>query len=438
VSSPLYRPEIETTFALKRRGLTLFLLTAAYFFSYMDRYIVAILLELIRKDMALDDTQLGIISGLAFAIFYACLGIPVAWLADRWSRKKIIAISLTLWSVMTAVSGLAGNFTQLLLARIGVGVGEAGSSPPSHSMIADLYPPEKRAGAMALYTLGVVLGAAGGAIIGGMIGHFYGWRIAMFVVGLPGVVLAAIIWFGVIEPKRGLSDNQIVAEHDPMPSIWAGFASIARDRVALHLIAGVTLTSMIGYGHGQFGPSFIQRSFHVTLPTISLFIAPVAATLATISGIVGGQIANRLAARRGLHWQSWLVALLKVIALPFSLLLYWTRDPNLAFACYFLVALFASSYLGPTFSLLQGLAPIRQRAVWASITLFVINLIGLGLGPTLVGQISDWLRPTYGEESLRYAMFVFAAVTPWAIFHYWRAGVLLKRRAQAATEMALA
>jgi hypothetical protein len=214
-----------------------------------------------------------------------------------------------------------------------------------------------------------------------------------------------------------------------MPSIWAGFVSIGRDRAALHLIAGVTLTSMIGYGHAQFGPSFIQRSFHVTLPTISLFLAPVGALLATISGVVGGQLANRLAARYGLHWQSWLVAGLKVIALPFMLMLYWTHDTNLAFAAYFMVALFASSYLGPTFSLLQGLAPIRQRAVWASITLFVINLVGLGLGPMGVGMISDYLHPTLGEESLRYAMFAFAAITPWAIFHYWRAGVVLKRRA---------
>jgi MFS family permease len=413
---------------LKRRGLTLFLLTAAYFFSYMDRSIVAILQELIRHDLKLSDTQLALVGGLAFALFYAFLGIPVAWLADRWSRKKIIAISLALWSAMTALTGLANNFSHLLLARIGVGVGEAGSSPPSHSMIADLYPPEKRAGAMAIYTLGVVLGAAGGAIIGGMVGHLYGWRAAMFVVGLPGVALAVVVWFFVVEPKRGLSDVEIVAEHDTMPSLLSGFSSILHDRAAMHLIAAVTLTSMIGYGHAQFGPSFIQRSFHVTLPTISLFIAPVAATLATISGIVGGQIANRLAARRGLHWQSWLVAILKTIALPFSLVLYFTHDVNLALAGYFIVALFASSYLGPTFSLLQGLAPIRQRAVWASITLFVNNLIGLGLGPTAVGMISDYLRPTFGEESLRYAMFTFAAITPWAIFHYWRAGVLLKRR----------
>ena len=159
-------------------------------------------------------------------------------------------------------------------------------------------------------------------------------------------------------------------------------------------------------------------------------IAPIGAIFATVSGVVGGILADRLAKKRGLHWQSWMVGILKTIALPFSLTFYFLHDANIAIAAYFLALLFASSYLGPTFALLQGLAPMRLRALWAAITLLVINLIGLGLGPTLVGRISDMLRPTYGEESLRWAMFVFAVATPWAIFHYWRAGVILKQRGQ--------
>jgi len=419
--------------ALRRRRLTLGLLTFVYFFSYMDRQILAILLELIRKDLLLTDTQLGILSGFAFAVFYAGLGIPVARLADRTNRKKIIVLSLALWSAMTAICGLAANFPQLLLARIGVGIGEAGSSPPSHSMIADLYAPHERASAMAIYSLGVVLGAAFGTIIGGTIGHFYGWRHAMFVVGLPGILLAVIVWFLVVEPRRGLSEGRSQAEHEgePMPSLGAGFASIWRDRAARHLVAAVTLTSMIGYGHTQWGPSFILRSFDVSLLTISWVIAPIGAVFATVSGVVGGILADRLAKKRGLHWQSWMVGVLKTIALPFTLIFYFVHDANVAIGAYFLALLFASSYLGPTFALLQGLAPMRLRALWAAITLLVINLVGLGLGPTLVGKISDMLRPAYGEESLRWAMFFFAAVTPWAIFHYWRAGVILKRRGQA-------
>ncbi|MEG3151826.1 MFS transporter [Sphingomonas sp. ZT3P38] len=425
--------ETADALAIRRRRLTLGLLTFVYFFSYMDRQILAILLELIRKDLLLTDTQLGVLSGFAFAVFYAGLGIPVARLADRTSRKKIIVLSLALWSAMTACCGLATNFLTLLLARIGVGVGEAGSSPPSHAMIADLYAPHERASAMAIYALGVVLGAAFGTIIGGTIGHFHGWRMAMFVVGLPGLLLAVIVWFLVIEPRRGLSDGRSVAEqeHAAMPSLGAGFSSIWQDRAARHLVIAVTLTSLIGYGHAQWGPSFIQRSLGVPLLTISWVIAPIGAVFATVSGVAGGMLADRLARRRGLHWQSWMVGLLKTIALPFSLVFYFLDDPEIAVAAYFLSLLFASSYLGPTFALLQGLAPMRLRALWAAITLLVINLIGLGLGPTLVGRISDLLRPAYGEDSLRWAMLVFAVATPWAIFHYWRAGVILKRRAEA-------
>ncbi|CUS46359.1 MAG: MFS transporter [Pseudomonadota bacterium] len=431
-NAPQTAPETADALAIRRRRLTLALLTFVYFFSYMDRQILAILLELIRKDLLLTDTQLGILSGFAFAVFYAGLGIPVARLADRTSRKKIIVLSLALWSAMTAICGLATSFLQLLFARIGVGVGEAGSSPPSHSMIADLYAPHERASAMAIYSLGVVLGAAFGTIIGGTIGHFYGWRHAMFVVGLPGLLLAVIVWFFVIEPRRGLSDgrSQAEQEREAMPSLGAGFASIWHDRAARHLVIAVTLTSLIGYGHAQWGPSFIQRSLGVPLLTISWVIAPIGAIFATVSGVVGGMLADRLAKKRGLHWQSWMVAILKTIALPFSLIFYFLDEPNIAVGAYFFALLFASSYLGPTFALLQGLAPMRLRALWAAITLLVINLIGLGLGPTLVGQISDLLRPRFGEDSLRWAMFVFAVATPWAIFHYWRAGVILKQRGQ--------
>ncbi len=179
--------------SVSRRGLTLALLTITFFFSYMDRQILAILQELIRTDLRLTDTQLGLIAGFAFALFYATLGMPIARLADRGNRVNIIAVAITIWSLMTAVCGLAQNFVQLLFARIGVGIGEAGAAPPSHAMIADLYPPEQRAGAMAIYSLGVVFGIAGGSIIGGTVAQFYGWRVAMMLVGFPGIAVAILL-----------------------------------------------------------------------------------------------------------------------------------------------------------------------------------------------------------------------------------------------------
>lgn len=424
-------PEIDATLALRRRGLTLTLLTTAYFFSYMDRQILAILQELMRVDLHLTDTQLGLLAGLAFAIFYATLGIPVARLADKGNRVNLIAGALALWSLFTAVCGLAQNFWQLLGARIGVGIGEAGSSPPSHSIIADLYPPEKRAGAMGIYSLGVVLGAAFGTMIGGTVAHLYGWRAAMFTVGLPGIVLALLVKWLVVEPKRGLSDAQIVAEgeaHGEIPSVAEGFRSMLANKAAFHLVMGVTITSMIGYGHAAFGPSFMQRSLGMPMFDIARFVAPIGAICGTISAVGGGWAANWAARRWGLYAQSWLVVAMKIVGLPLAFLFYTETDVPTALVIYFASILLTSSYLGPSFALIQGLAPLRLRALWAAVTLFVINLVGLGAGPTLIGVISDLLKPTFGEESLRYAMMGFAAATPWALFHYWRAGALLKRK----------
>ncbi len=418
--------------ALRLRGWTLALLTLVYFFSFMDRYILSILLEQIKADLDLNDTQLGLLSGFAFAIFYATLGIPVAWLADRKSRRDIIAIALTLWSVMTALCGTAQNFIQLLIFRIGVGVGEAGSSPPSHSIIADLYPPDKRAGAMGIYATGVVLGGGFGAIIGGVIAQAYGWRWAMAAVGMPGILLAIFVRLVMVEPRRGLSDPTPASAHPvAMPTIREGFRSLAASPAALHLIIAVTITSLVGYATANFGPSYLQRSFGMTLTQVSLIYAPSVALTGAIGGIVGGRIADRLGRKYGLHMQAWFVAVLKFAALPFTVMFYLTYDLTTGFAAVIVSYLLASSYLGPSFALIQGLAPTRMRAVWAAITLLVINLIGLGLGPSVTGLLSDLYKPTFGAESLRYALVSASLLTPWAIFHYWRAGVLLKRMAAA-------
>ena len=427
------RADGEVDRATRRRTLTLALLTLTYFFSYMDRQILAILLELIKADLQLSDTQLGLLSGLAFAIFYAGLGIPVARLADRSNRRNIIAVSLALWSAMTVVCGVAQNFWQLLLARIGVGIGEAGSSPPSHSIIADLYPVEKRASAMAIYTLGVVLGGGFGTWIGSQLADAYGWRVAIMAIGAPGLLLAIIVRLFVVEPRRGQSEVTKVVDQSAMPSMGSAFRDMWRNRAARHLVAGVTLTSLIGYALVAFGLSYLQRSLGFSITQAGLF-GLIAALLGTVSGVGGGRLADWSAKRWGMHAQSWMVALLKVAALPFTLLFYLTDVPTVAVVAYGIQILFASSYLGPTFALLQGLAPMRMRATWAAITLLVINMVGLGLGPTLIGVLSDLLVPWAGkQDSLRWALIIMASVTPWAIFHYWRAGVALRAARQPAT-----
>jgi len=431
----LNRPEIADTLALKRRGLTLALLTLTYFFSFMDRQILAILLEPIKADLKLSDTQLGLLSGLVFAIFYATLGVPIARLADRSSRRNIIAASLAIWSAMTALCGVAQNFTQLLLFRIGVGVGEAGSGPPSQSIIADLYPPEKRASAMAIYSLGVLLGGGLGIMIGGNVAHAYGWRAAMMVVGIPGVLLALIVRFVVVEPRRGLSDVQRVAEEEehPLPSMWHGFLHMLRNGPAVYLVCGIMLTSLVGYALTGWGPSYMQRSLGMSMLQVANYIALPAALTAAASALIGGAMADRMAKKHGLHAQPWVIATMKTIAFPFAVAFYFFDSIPVALAAYFLSTLFAGAYIGPTYALIQHLAPLRLRAMWAALALLFTNLVGLGLGPLAVGRLSDALAPTYGADSLRYAMFAVAMLTPVPIWCYWRAGVLMKRREMQST-----
>ncbi len=416
--------------ALRRRTWTLGLLTTAYFFSFMDRQILAILLEAIKADLKLTDTQLGLLSGLVFAFFYSILGLPIARLADRANRSNIIAISLAFWSAMTALSGFAQNFVHLMIARIGVGIGEAGFGPPSQSIIADLYPPEKRASAMAIYSLGVLLGGGLGIVIGGFVAHSYGWRVAMMVVGLPGVALAVIMKLFVVEPRRGLSDGHAPAPAAaaPVSGMWDGFASLWQNRAAVHLVAGVTITSLVGYALTGWGPSYMQRSLGMSMLDVSKYVALPAALIAGGSALIGGYLCDQAAKRKGLYAQSHVVMAMKLVAFPFSLGFYFIDNLVLALGSYFVAMIFAGAYIGPTYALLQHLAPLRLRATWVALMTLSTTLLGLGLGPFIVGQVSDLLRPTYGDQSLRWAMLGVSLLTPWAIFHYWRAGVVMKRQ----------
>lgn len=415
---------------LRRRSLTLGLLTLTYFFSFMDRQILSILLESIKADLKLSDSQLGILSGLVFAIFYASLGLPIARFADRSNRRNIIAASLALWSFMTAVCGLATSFTHLLLARVGVGIGEAGSGPSSQSIIADLYPPERRAGAMAVYSLGVLLGGGFGMAIGGVVAHSFGWRAAMMVVGLPGIALALIIRLVVAEPRRGLSEpssRPAIADVSDAPTIRQGMAALRRSGPALSLVAALTTTSLVGYAILGWGPSYMQRSLGLSLLDVSTYIALPGAVLGSVFAFAAGKLSDRAARLHGIHAQSWIVAAMKLAAFPFAILFYCVDDLGVALGSYFVAVAFIGVEIGPTYAMIQSLAPLRMRSTWAALMLMSASLIGLGLGPYLVGVASDLLRPTYGAQSLRWAMVLVVSLTPLAVFFYWRAGVLVSR-----------
>jgi predicted MFS family arabinose efflux permease len=402
------------------RTYVLSMLVVVYVFNFLDRQIVTILAEPIKVDLGLSDTQIGLMSGLAFAIFYTVLGIPIARLADRANRVSIISMALGVWSAMTAVCGLAQNFTQMLAARIGVGVGEAGCSPPAHSLIADYFPPEKRASALSIYALGIPFGSILGLLAGGWIAEFYGWRMAFFLVGVPGVLLAIAFKLTVREPLRGMSDAAPSAAQE-QPPLGATIRILLRNRTMVHIAVGGALTAFVGYGIGQWLPAFFIRTHGLGVGETATYFGLVLGVASAIGTYLGGSLADRLAA-----WDqrvyAWLPAAGVLVAFPFFVVALMLNQPYVAIVVLITPYLLNSLWLGPAFGTIQNLAPMRMRALASAILLFIVNIIGLGLGPLLVGVTSDLLAGTFGGESLRYAILICTAAYFWAGAHFLLAG----------------
>ncbi len=401
-------------------------LTLVYTSSHVDRQIMAIVLEPIKRDLGASDTQMGFLIGLTFAIFYATLGMPIAMLADRRNRRNIITAAVTIWSGMTVLCGYAANFAQLALARIGVGVGEAGSSPPSHSLISDLFPVATRGTAMGIFALGVNLGLLIAYLGGGWLTETWGWRTAFIAVGLPGLAIAVLLYFTTIEPERGATDPARTGPAEAAPSFLAVWGYMWRVRSIRHLAIGAALAGFVGYGFVLWLPTFLIRS-HGLSPT------EVGLTLALMTGVVGGLgtfTAGRLAdvlAKRDERWRAWLVAAGKGGYVPLLAAVFLVDDLWLALALYLVPAFIGGFYLAPTFALMQNLVSLRMRALASSIMLFILNIIGMGLGPQLVGVLSDLFAPAYGQESLRMALLVLTFLNLWCALHYYWAGRTLKQ-----------
>lgn len=384
------------------RRYALFMLLAVFTTSHVDRHILNILLEAIRAEFVLSDTELGLLSGVAFAIFYATLGLPVAMWADRGNRRNIIILALSLWSAMTALCGLAQSFIQLLLFRIGVGVGEAGSNPPSHSMISDLFPPNERATAMGIFGAGANLGVLIGFPIGGWLNQFFGWRTAFLAVGIPGLILAAVVAMTVREPRRGAADG-LVGKPARAPSLWAVFAHMARSRALVLIILAGTTATFVAYAAVAWLPAYLLRTFDVQTGLVGTTLSLMMGGVGAAGTFSGGIIADRLA-RRDPRWRVWFGSVALLFGLPFLIAMLFATSFWAAIFLYALPAFVGIIYLGPTFALIQGLVPIHMRSVAASINLFIGNLVGLGLGPLTVGILSDLYGTTTGAASLRYAI----------------------------------
>ncbi len=408
------------------RHLALAILTLIYILNYMDRQILSVLLQPIKEEFGVSDGTLGLLSGVSFAIFYATLGIPIALLADRINRRNVIAVSLALFSLMTVLCGMAIQFWHLLLARIGVGVGEAGTSPPSHSMISDLYPPEQRATALAVYATGVNIGLMLGFFGAGWLNELYGWRSAFLVAGVPGIALAVIALFALKEPKRGATDRVLTpatptrTAAQPAIGVMSVLATMWAKRSFRHLSFAGALFAFVGYGAVSWTPAFLIRSHGLSTGEVGTILALMYGILGLIGTIVGGSLADRWS-KRDVRWQMWVPAWAILLSTPFGLGFFLSDDTTTALLFYTVPVLVGTVYLGPTFGSTQALAPLRMRAAAAALLLFILNIIGLGLGPWMLGALSDLLRPQFGQDSLRYAMLIVSLVGLWSAIHYFLA-----------------
>ena len=409
----------------RQRNYTLFMLVLVFTSSHVDRQIMGILGQPIKESLLISDTQLGLLTGIMFAVFYATLGMPMAMWADRNNRRNLISFSVFLWSLMTALCAAATNFMQLLLLRIGVGVGEAGSNPPSHSMIADLYPPEKRSTAMAIFGTGINWGILIGFLVGGWINEWYGWRTAFVVVGLPGILLAVLVRYTVKEPPRGYSEA--LKQETPAPAFREVVRFILRSAVLRHIVAAGALVSFAGYASVIWVPIYLVRIHDMGTGEVGSYLALLIGVGGAIGIYVGGRIADFMAARRGQQWLPWVVAVSSLITLPMLYLTFMATTPMGAIAAYALPAMLGTLYVAPGFALIQNATPLEMRSVAAAINLFMTNIIGLGLGPFTVGFFSDVFSQTHGEDGLRWGLATTILILLWGVFHYWRCGVMIKR-----------
>jgi MFS family permease len=398
------------------RGYVLGMLTLVYVFNFLDRQLLIILQEPIKAELGLSDTQLGLLSGLAFALVYVTAALPLAQLAERWSRRSMVAVSLATWSFMTAITGFVTSFFQILVARAAVGIGEAGASPASHSLISDIFPLKRRATALAFYSMGINIGILMGFLLGGWINEFFGWRMAFIVVGIPGIFLALFVRFTIAEPVKGLSQG-IEAGSKP-PKFIETVKLLWSKRSFRHLALATALQSMVGYSIISWLPSYMIRLHGMGTGEVGTWLALSAGIAGAVGTFGGGWLADHLAARDRRFYQ-WVPAIAAALLVPLMCMVMLAGNPAIAMLIFILPALLQNVCIGPSLASTHALVDVRSKSVGSAILFFVVNLIGLGLGPLSIGIISDFLEPTYGNESLRWALLSgVLLVGTWSATHF--------------------
>lgn len=390
--------EVTPSAALPARpNVVLAMLLLVYVFNFVDRQILAILAGSIQRDLQLSDGQMGLLGGLAFALLYSTLGVPLAWLADRTSRSWVVTVSLALWSGFTALCGFAQGFWHIFLARLGVGIGEAGGVAPSYALIADYFPAHRRAFALSVYSLGIPLGSAAGVLAGGYIAAMVDWRAAFVAVGLAGIAVAPLFKLTVRDVPKP------VAQAEPAPRFRVIAGSLARKPSFWLLSFGAATSSMLGYGIAFWLPSLLQRSFGLNLVEVSHFIGAMLLIGGVAGMLLGGWLGDRLGGGDR-AFLAYLPALAFVIGVPLFAAGIYSPDAKLAFVLFLVPQAMAYVWLGPVLSAVQLLVPPAQRSTASALFLLINNLIGLGGGIFALGALSDALTPTYGHDALRYSM----------------------------------
>lgn len=384
-------------------------------FNAMDRHILVVLLEPIRREFGASDTAMGVLTGFAFVLFYSFATLPIARLSDARPRRTIIVVGLTCWSAMTAVSGFVRSFGQLALTRVGVGVGEASFIPAGMSMISDRFPAERRTLAMAMLSLSFPVGSMLSLMVGGRLGAAVGWRAALIWLGILGLALAALVATTLREPDRGAAERRAgdAALYGPRETIayLTGLSSLR------HLAAGGALSFFAFTAVGTWAPSFLMRVHGMDLAGAGSTLGP-AAGLGGITGVLLGGLVTQRLARSDMRWLLRAPAIAEVLAVPFAVLFLTLPDSRVAVLSYIGVTLFGGVMMAPVMTAVQGLAKLRMRALAAAGVSMTINLTGLGLGPLVAGALSDALQPVFGVESLRYALLVTASFSLWAATHF--------------------
>ena len=399
------------------RYYVLAVLTVVYVFNFVDRQLLVILQEPIKAELNLSDTQLGLLTGFAFALFYVICGIPIARWADKGNRRTIIALALTIWSVMTAMCGLAANYTHLLLARVGVGVGEAGGSPPAHSMISDIFKPKNRALALSVYSIGIYIGILIGFAAGGFLADAFSWRLAFFVVGIPGVALALLVLLTVREPIRGWSEGDTKAV-EPAPPI-GDVARLLWSRISFrHIALAASMQAFIIYGIGNWLPSYFLRTYELDIGTIGAWMALTTGFGGGLGSFCGGWMADKFGAK-DVRWYLWVPAILTSLLVPVQLAILLSGEVYFALIMTAPFHFLSAAYLGAVLAVSHNLVNGRMRAMTSAVLFFVLNLIGLGLGPVIVGFLSDVFTRNGMVAPLGTAMLICGTVAAiWSVTHY--------------------